>query len=109
MCLAALNAASNRTAAMKKPFEIGGQRKVAWRFLWIGSISLLLVAAFAAPASSRMFSQILFYAKYARSGAAWYLRSGQWRADAGDYMTHVEHLFCPNSGAGARIDREPDE
>lgn len=107
--MAAPDAASNRTAAMKKPFAIGDQRKVAWRFLWIGLISMLLVAAFATPASSRLFSQISFYAKYARSGVAWYLRSGRWRADARTYVTHVEHLFCPRSGAGARIDLELDE
>lgn len=72
-------------------------------------MSVLLVLAFVLLAKVGAFARVSAGAKQTHALVVWYVRSGQWRADAATYATHVEYLLFPTSGAGARLDLEMDE
>jgi hypothetical protein len=93
---------------MTKPLEFRKEHNLATRRWWIGLISLLLLAV-AALAEGQTFSKISSCAKRVGLSAAGFWQPDQWRSDANLLVTEFEYLFFPESGAGARLDLEPDE
>jgi hypothetical protein len=94
---------------MKKLLETEKPGVLATRRPGIGFIGLILVATAAVLPGNPLFATVSFYAKRVHSNAAAYLRADQWRAEVNSFVTDVEYLFCPESGAGARINLETDE
>ena len=94
---------------MKKNFETKAKQAAIARWRRIGIVSLLLALVFAAMAEGRTISGIADSTKSTCSLLTWYVRSGEWRADASPYVAQFEYVFFPNSGAGARIDLDLDE
>jgi len=94
---------------MKGLFETKEERATISRRLRAGRAVLLFVLLFGVMAEARMLRGTSADAKHPSAFAASYWRSGQWRKDAGTYVTYVEYLLFPKSGAGARLDMELDD
>jgi hypothetical protein len=94
---------------MKKLFAPNERQAAISRRWRAGGVSLLLIVAFAAMAQAKIVSRISASVEEARSVAAWYWQSGQWRADVSTYVTDAEYLFCPQTGAGAGVRVETDD
>jgi hypothetical protein len=94
---------------MKQHLENIGVRVAVVRRLLVGGVSLLLVALFAAMDGTGTIASVSTSVRQAHVLAIWYVRSGQWRTDAKACVTQAEYVFCLTSGAGARLDFDPDE